>query len=403
MRYWYLGILMVISLVSFSLRPKQPLTVVVMIDGFPVRYLEDYYTPNLNGLAGAGVQAEAIQSVFPVKTVPNQYTIVTGLYPDHHGAISNVMQHGDRRFHMNQDGEATDSFWWGGEPIWITASKQGKSSFTYSWQGTEVKGMHPSKWYPYNPHITERERTDQVIQWINQPYIIRPNLITLYFDVIDRSGHDYGPDSKQVELAVESTDEQIGRLLEALEGIDANVIIMSDHGLVAVDPEKSIFLDDYVNPEDLDIIELSPYLMANTDSAEIAYAALKDVHPALSVYLKPNFPTEWKWGRHARTPQLVATLKTGWSLYKSRAHKANGYNAAGTHGYDDVSESHEGLFIASGPAFKQGITFPKFSNIHVYELLAHLMQIEPAPNDGDFNAVSGMLKDEYAISLPESL
>lgn len=116
-----------------------------------------------------------------------------------------------------------------------------------------------------------------------------------------------------------------------------------------------------------------------------------------------NFPAEWKWGRHACTPQWVAKLKTGWSLYKSRAHKANGYNAAGTHGYDDDSESHEGLFIASGPAFKQGLTFPKFSNIHVYQLLAHLMQIEPAPNDGDFNAVSGMLKDEYAISLPESL
>jgi alkaline phosphatase D len=42
---------------------------------------------------------------FPSKTFPNHYTLVTGLYPDHHGIVSNTI--GDsiigERFTMSAD------------------------------------------------------------------------------------------------------------------------------------------------------------------------------------------------------------------------------------------------------------------------------------------------------------
>ena len=38
--------------------------------------------PNLYSLINRGVMAEYMQSVFPTKTFPNHFSIVTGLYPE---------------------------------------------------------------------------------------------------------------------------------------------------------------------------------------------------------------------------------------------------------------------------------------------------------------------------------
>ena len=110
--------------------------------------------------------------------------------------------------------------------------------------------------------------------------------------------------------------------------------------------------------------------------------------------IKPNFPDSWNWGHHARTPCIVGTLNTGWNLFESKEQMKTGYKEAGSHGYNDSSESFEGLFIANGPAFKKGFVAPTFSNIHIYELLAHLIQVTPAPNDGNLDVISGMLTND---------
>jgi hypothetical protein len=49
------------------------------------------------------------------------------------------------------------------------------------------------------------------------------------------------------------------------------------------------------------------------------------------------------------------------------------------------------LFIAHGPAFRRGLRVGEFDNVDVYPLLVHLLTIAPRPNDGDFDAVRGML------------
>ena len=49
------------------------------------------------------------------------------------------------------------------------------------------------------------------------------------------------------------------------------------------------------------------------------------------------------------------------------------------------------LFVAHGPAFKRGITVPEFDNVDVYPLLARILGIRPAANDGDLAPVAAML------------
>ena len=51
-----------------------------------------------------------------------------------------------------------------------------------------------------------------------------------------------------------------------------------------------------------------------------------------------------------------------------------------------------GLFLAYGPAFKDGLIVPTFQNIHIYELIANVLSIAPAVTDGSLDSVSAMLE-----------
>jgi predicted AlkP superfamily pyrophosphatase or phosphodiesterase len=55
----------------------------------------------------------------------------------------------------------------------------------------------------------------------------------------------------------------------------------------------------------------------------------------------------------------------------------------GSHGYDNALPSMRAVFIARGPSFKQGQTIEGFDNVDVYPLLARLLGVPAAPNDGD--------------------
>ncbi|NET42154.1 hypothetical protein [Okeania sp. SIO2B3] len=52
-----------------------------------------------------------------------------------------------------------------------------------------------------------------------------------------------------------------------------------------------------------------------------------------------------------------------------------------------------GIFIASGPSFKEGLLVESFQNIEVYNLMAKVLNLKPAPNDGNFDSVQAMLRD----------
>src|SRR5438309_11828774 len=70
--------------------PYSPL-ILISIDGYRADYIERGLSPNLVALARDGVRAQALKPAFPTLTFPNHYTIVTGLYPDHHGIVNNRM------------------------------------------------------------------------------------------------------------------------------------------------------------------------------------------------------------------------------------------------------------------------------------------------------------------------
>ena len=106
----------------------RPSIVLVSIDGFRPADIDRPGAANLRRLAERGVRARWMTPVFPTKTYPNHYTIATGLWPAHHGIVSNTMWDSaiGYRFEFQKARAVSDARWWAGEPIWVTAERQGR-------------------------------------------------------------------------------------------------------------------------------------------------------------------------------------------------------------------------------------------------------------------------------------
>ena len=83
----------------------------------------------------------------------------------------------------------------------------------------------------------------------------------------------------------------------------------------------------------------------------------------------------------------MGVLDEGWQILRRanveaiRAGRATA--AGGQHGYESSARTMHGVFVAAGPAFKQGETVPAFDNVHIYNALAAILGVTPADNDGD--------------------
>src|SRR5208282_2776893 len=63
--------------------------ILVSLDGFRYDYAAEHGAPNLERMAEEGASApEGMIPSFPSVTFPNHYSIVTGLYPGHHGIVA---------------------------------------------------------------------------------------------------------------------------------------------------------------------------------------------------------------------------------------------------------------------------------------------------------------------------
>jgi len=195
---------------------SNPPLILVSIDGFRADYFERGLSPNLKAIADAGVHATAMRPAFPTLTFPNHYTLVTGLYPDHHGIVNNTMVDPVLgNFTYKKSSELSARWWEGAEPLWVTADKQGVRTATMFWPGSdvEIRGHRPDYYLPFNGKMTAGQRIDQVLAWLDQPAAKRPRFLTLYFEQLDHESHDHGPGSTEADAALREVDASIGHLV----------------------------------------------------------------------------------------------------------------------------------------------------------------------------------------------
>jgi predicted AlkP superfamily pyrophosphatase or phosphodiesterase len=388
------------------LPPERAIVVLISIDGFRWDYLDKFNPPALRRLAAEGVHADGLIPQFPSKTFPNHYTIVTGLTLAHHGIISNNIRDAaiPGEFSLSNREVQMDPRWWGGEPIWNTAEKQGRKAGAMFWPGSEtvIGGRQASYWMPFDDDMPNSERVKRVLGWLRLPEGERPSFLTLYFSDVDTAGHRTGPDSEETRNAVISVDKEVGDLVSGVRaaGLDDRVhyVIVSDHGMAALSPDRTIVVDDFIDLATADVVDWAPVLALTPKDGDIdkMYLALKDKHPALAVYKSHEIPAEYGLAGHPRLPAIFAIAKEGWNIASkrdvSRWDEPNRRAPGGTHGYDAGVQSMQGLFIASGPRIRSGLKVKPFENIHVYEFMCAVLGLRPAKNDGDPAVTRDMLR-----------
>ena len=390
---------------SAAIEQRDPVTILIAIDGFHPSYLDRGLTPTLSRLAEDGVTAPMRPS-FPSKTFPNHWTLVTGLVPDHHGIIANKMEDKSRpgeTFTM----ATVDPYWWSeAKPIWVEAEEAGIRSAAMFWPGSAVPwggtavrygpvtdGEMASDWQAFSMQVSNTQRVNAVLDWLRRPADIRPEFVTLYFDTVDSAGHDGGPESEEVNRALADVDQHIANLVSGLQtlGQPANLVIVSDHGMAATGSDKVVVLADIVDPSLYRLVEGGAYATfepteGNTAALE---AALLREHEHMECWRKGDMPARFQYGTHRRIPPYFCLPDTGWTITPTAPE---GSWHGGNHGFDPYSPEMTSLFIVNGPAFQHGTTLPAFQNTAVTPLLRQLLGLPQAvKTDGKLSDVSGAL------------
>ena len=167
--------------VGMALNAQQNYTIIVSRDGFRNDYTAMYNTPFFQSMAESGVSAVMMPS-FPSKTFPNHYTLATGLVPDHHGIVANsFLDRQQGKYYLLSDSlSRNDTSFYGGEPIWITAKRQGVKTATIYWVASDVAlpGGMPDYWWKYNIKslLTFEQRIDTAIGLLKKREHERPHL-----------------------------------------------------------------------------------------------------------------------------------------------------------------------------------------------------------------------------------
>ena len=379
-----------------------PYVVMLSIDGCRWDYPDIHDMDNLKKIGEDGVRAEAIIPSYPTKTFPNHYTMATGLYPDHHGIVANSFYDPETSlfFSIGNRERVEDTRFWGGEPIWETAEKQGVRTASFFWVGSETNSKyHPSIRKYFDDQIPFPTRVDSAISWLYLPEKIRPHLILFYFEEPDGAGHQYGPESDETKLVLSYVDSLIGVTREKIDlaeeelGINVNFIVTSDHGMGYIPPEQNIFLEDHINLDDIEMFAGgNPSIMIQPieGKTENLMAELSGI-PKLKAWKRDNLPAHYHYGSNNRILELIIEADAGWGV-RFRKNESGGYSL-GAHGYDPVNKDMHAIFYAEGPAFKEGYVHPGFENTCLYPLLAEILNIDPVEVDGNLQDVKGMLKD----------
>jgi predicted AlkP superfamily pyrophosphatase or phosphodiesterase len=378
-----------------------PYVVLLSMDGFRYDYLDRYPTAALTRLAAEGVRADRMIPVFPSKTFPTHYTMATGMYAEHHGLVGNRYWAPDKgaRYDMGDRDVVEDGSWYRGEPIWVTAERQGMLSASYFFVGSEadVGGVRPTYWHRYDVGVPDRARVDGVLEWLALPAERRPHMVTLYFSDLDNAGHRYGPDSPQVEEAVSVVDHEIDRLMSGIaalpHGDEVYVVVVADHGMLLAEGKRAQPVDMGLFPG-VRMVESGPYASLVVDEGGNARAtavrdSLRAMLPEAQVWLRAEVPERFHYSADPRIGDIVILASPGATVVpKGLLPSRDSF----THGWDNAIPEMGAIFLARGPGIAPGQRIGAFESVHIYPFLAHVLGLTPNPEvDGRLEVLAPVL------------
>jgi predicted AlkP superfamily pyrophosphatase or phosphodiesterase len=385
---------------------KAHYVVLVSLDGFRWDYAKRDNAANLLALGKKGVWApQGMMPSYPSLTFPNHFTIVTGLYPEHHGLVANSFydETKNARYAIANPKVVRDGSWYSGTPLWSLAEAQGMHAACLFWPGSEaeVAGHRPT-WYAQFDNKTqasdevEQARIDDAVALLKMPETDRPHFITIYYSEPDHEGHQFGPDAPQTRIAVLKMDKLIGKLEKALRttGLPIDLVVVSDHGMAKTEGGW-ITLDEFADLSGFE--NAGPLLYAKTEEDRArAYTKLKQASSQFMAYRRKDVPAGLEYNQNPREgdPVVIATGPYAIRAHKPPEGKSDNAPEQGMHGFDpNRMPEMKAIFFAAGPDIVSGKTVAPFQNTNLYPWIAHILGLQVPKNDGSLNVLAGTLRD----------
>ena len=407
------------------------LLLVISLDGFRYDYLDRYSNKNgfLVKFANEGFRALYSESIFPSNTYPNHYTMVTGLTAEDHGILNNEVYDSltKQRFRMAKDDENSPGWFQNREPVWIKNEKvnriRNKHSVVFDWPGAPASfgedKIQPKVW-----RQIKRENwflnalNDTVDKFVASVERGKTNLAFLYLGEPDMAGHNYGPESREVEETVKEIDYILDNLFNQLKtrqnydiDNDLDILIVTDHGMSRILErdetalKKHVFLSDFIDVDKKLLVEACTYgsiselWLRDENDAENVYngikSGLENSEKIRGIYLRKDIPERFHIKNHRRSAPIVLLAQPGYQIILTRENSEK-YSISkyhGNHGYDvENNEEMRGIFLAKGKSFKTSYKSNKpVYLIDYYSLFCHLLNLTPNNNSGKFPRINHVL------------
>ena len=376
----------------------KPYIIMISADGFRYDYAKKYNAQNLLKYSGEGVQSKAMIPSYPSITFPNHWSLMTGLYPSHHGLVDNFFYDYKikKSYAMSKKENAEDGSWYGGIPLWTLAEKQGVISASMQWVGSasDAGAKRPTYYYPYHEKFTSTEKVDKVINWLKLPEDKRPHFISMYFPEVDGAGHHFGPESKETEAAVQLIDKAVGDLVQKVNDLglkNISFIFVSDHGMTQVDSGNPLKIPEILfNKDRFDFYNsqtLVRVYVKNPDEVKAVYKQLKATKTDdYEVYLDKKLPKYLHFAarddRYNRIGQILLIPRAP-KVFLEKNQKTS----VGKHGYDpNLVPEMKATFYAWGLEFENNLIIEEFENVNVYPIVAKILNLKLE------NRIDGKLK-----------
>ena len=391
--------------VNSTFAKEKPYLILISTDGFRYDYAKKYNAENLLKFSNQGVSAKAMLPSFPSITFPNHWSLITGLYPSHHGLVDNFFYDYSRKefYAMSKKENAEDGSWYGGVPLWSLAEKQGVVSASLQWVGSasEAGGIRPTYYYHYHEKFTPEEKINKVVNWLKLPEDVRPHFISLYFPEVDAAGHHYGPESDETKNAVKLVDVAMGNLVKKVNELglkNVNFIFVSDHGMIKVDKENPLSIPEILLDKDrFDIFNSQTLLrvvVKNPNAIKTVYHQLKAFKTNdYKVILTKRFPRKLHYGTKDDKYNRIGHILLVPNAPKIFLEKGKS-TSVGKHGYNPrITPEMKAVFYAWGDVFKNNLEISEFSNVNIYPLVAEILGLKVSePIDGKLSEVKKALK-----------
>jgi predicted AlkP superfamily pyrophosphatase or phosphodiesterase len=388
--------------------------VLISLDGFRSDYLDRPDLPNIRRVLQRGARARSLVPVFPSLTFPNHYSLVTGLRPNRHGLVSNIFFDPVRRqtYSLRDPQTVGDSTWYRGEPIWVTAERQGMVAACYFWPGSEaaIGGIRPTLWTKYDGTVPNHVRVDAILEWLRLPDDRRPHVLTLYMSEVDGASHQSELGSRNIDLAIRSVDSSLGRLLDGIETLPVRdrtfVVLSSDHGMTNTRLAQIVAIDDLIDMTGILLAEGGPvgnlHLSSGARRADEIRDALNRGLTHGRAYLRAEVPERLHYRADPRIGDVVVIMSEGYMIeLAERRSRRTRPEPFGMHGWDPALPSMQAMFAVSGPGVRAGITVPAVENVDVYPFLTEVLGLTPASGlDGRSGYIRSLVMEPAVGSKP---